>query len=350
MLAFLGYEVIHYHAGEFEPIYGPFDKSGLDITLVQLTSEKEFIRLRQLAQQELNVHGVFEGDLANVGTSLFSDFHSKLLKAVFDIGVSNKDMFLHHFGWPHKELGALYPKSMHIEPGIGYPDTFAPYRIFESKAWQDHVTGKQNQMPQYGDFVVPNYFNENYWKHDSFVEKRGVVYMGRIYDVKGCQIFGMLSDMFDVPFYIAGQGDKSYIDALLKKHKNIEYVGVLKGTERVEFLQNAKVMLLPTQYFEPFGGAIIEGAMCGVFPITSDFGVFPETIKEPYGKTCRTLKDYKEAIDIGLGLSLCDHENIANYYCDKYSMYAVTHQYKSVLSKISEMHTHGWKGFEAKID
>jgi glycosyltransferase involved in cell wall biosynthesis len=348
MLANMGYKVKHYHAGKFEPIYGYFDKQKCDenIELIQLISDNRLDELRHFAVEELKVSGVFEGDLANVGTSLFAEFHLKLLKEIKRNFNGNEDIFLHHFGWPHKELGNKYPKAIHIEPGIGYPDTFAPYRIFESKAWLDQVTGKKGQLPQYGDFVVPNHFDESYWKHDQSVKKEGVVYMGRIYDMKGCQIFGMLSDVFNEPFYIAGQGDKSYIGALLKKHKNIEYVGVLKGKERVKFLQNAKVMVLGTQYFEPFGGAIIEGSMCGAYPVTSDFGVFPETIKNGYGATCRTFDDYVKAVEFGLGAPAWLHSDISAKYSDKYSMQNVSNSYHIVIEKIIAMHKYGWTGAE----
>lgn len=347
MLAQMGYKVVHYYAGEFEPIYGYFDKKKCDknIELVQLISQQRLCELRYQATQELNTNGVFEGDLANVGTSLFTEFHGRLMFAIKQRNPSNDDIFFHHFGWPHKELGNVYPKAIHVEPGIGYPDTFAPYRIFESKAWQDHVTGKKNQLPQYGDFVVPNHFDESYWTYDSSIEKEGVVYMGRIYDMKGCQIFGMLSDMFDEPFYLAGQGDKTYIDTILGKHKNLKYVGVLKGKKRVEFLQKAKVMMLPTQYFEPFGGAIIEGAMCGCYPITSDFGVFPETIVQGFGATCRTLNDYNNAIKFGLQSTDLFHKTISKIYSSTYSMKNVSSKYHYVIEKIKKMHKYGWKGF-----
>lgn len=349
MLAQMGYKVIHYHAGVFEPIYGYFDKEECDknIELVQLISQERLYELRYFATQELKTEGIFEGDLANVGTSLFTEFHAKLMFAIKERKPSNEDMFFHHFGWPHKELGNLYPKAMHVEPGIGYPDTFAPYRIFESKAWLDHVTGKQGKMPRYGDFVVPNHFDESYWTYDPSVKKEGVVYMGRIYDMKGCQIFGMLSDMFDVPFYMAGQGDPAYIDAMLNKHKNITYVGVLKGKERVDFLQKAKVMVLATQYFEPFGGAIIEGAMCGAYPVTSDFGVFPETIRGE-GGTCRTLLDYKESVENALLQNNYMHQKISQQYTNWYSMSRVAMIYDKIIRRIVEMHKYDWFGYNYK--
>lgn len=348
MLAAHGFKVVHYHVGDFVPIYGPYCKADIDqnITLVQLYDANKLMALRELAKDELEVYGTFEGDLANVGTVLFREFDSALTKAIADYPSNkNEDIFLHHFGWPHQHLGAKYPKAIHIEPGIGYPDTFAPYRIFESKAWADHVLGKNNKMPQYGDFVIPNHFDETYWTYDPKVQKEGVVYMGRIYDMKGCQIVAMLSDRFDVPFYLAGQGNSQYIDNMLKKHPNITYLGSLKGYERVELLQKTKVMILPTQYFEPFGGAIIEGAMCGAYPVASDFGVFPENLKD-IGITCRTFKDYIDALDYGLSCDDKIHGYIAEKSARKYGMTKIGIEYFHILNKISDMHMYDWIGFK----
>jgi len=346
MLAARGYKVVHYHAGDFEPIYGPFKKEQVDrnLVLVQLFGKEQLYDLREKAKRELGTNCTFEGDLANVGTSLFRVFDAELQKSIRSTtAFPDKELFLHHFGWPHKALGNIYPYSIHIEPGIGYPDTFAPYRIFESKAWLDHITGKQNQLPQYGDFVIPNHFDETYWFSDEHIVRDKISYMGRIYDHKGAMILGEISNYLNETIHLAGQVDNDYLKRLQIKYPKLEYVGVLKGKSRVEYLQSSIISLLPTQYFEPFGGAIIEAGLCGAYPITSDFGVFNETIHRIYGKTCRTLKDYIDAI-----VDYKKENNplplFINLHYRKFGMERLSFEYKAVIEKIIEMHNHGWKG------
>lgn len=341
MLSYQGYRVIHYGAGEFDPTYTLlYEEHPKDIEYVELMDKTTLDQLRDYAKAELKTKGTFEGDIASTETTLYKIYHHLLKQAVATKYTgSNTDIFLHHFGWPHQELGSLYPNAIHVEPGIGYPTTFAPYRIFESYAWMNHVLGQQKTMPKYGDYVIPNHFNEDDWKPGDS-KRDGVCFMGRISDIKGCHIIGMLSDVIDTRFVLAGQVDPEYLKTLQGKYKKLEYAGVLHGKQRNEFLQQFKVMMLPTQYFEPFGGAIIEGAMSGCVPVTSDFGVFPEIIKS-LGFTCRTFSDYVDSVNYVLDYyNQCAPEPTILY--KKYGMYALSYSYKHVLDNITKLHTLGW--------
>ena len=80
--------------------------------------------------------------------------------------------------------------------------------------------------------------------------------MGRIIESKGVQIIKELALHFtDRKFKIAGPGD---FDNFFANISNVFYHGLLFGKERSDFLQGAAAMLLPTSYFEPFGGALVS--------------------------------------------------------------------------------------------
>ena len=61
-------------------------------------------------------------------------------------------------------------------------------------------------------------------------------------------------------------------------------------------MKNAIATFVPSQYLEPFGGVHIESLLSGTPVITSDAGVFPETVQQGFnGFRCNTLGEYVEA-------------------------------------------------------
>ena len=60
-------------------------------------------------------------------------------------------------------------------------------------------------------------------------------------------------------------------------------------------MSNAKCVLVPTIYGEPFGGVNVEAQLCGTPVLTTAFGAFPETVS--HGKTgyiCHTNAEFIE--------------------------------------------------------
>jgi glycosyltransferase involved in cell wall biosynthesis len=69
---------------------------------------------------------------------------------------------------------------------------------------------------------------------------------------------------------------KPFID-----NKNIEYVGFIKNKkDKKEFLSNAKALIVPSTFDEPFGMIIIEALSCGTPIIGLDNGAIPEVIED----------------------------------------------------------------------
>lgn len=89
---------------------------------------------------------------------------------------------------------------------------------------------------------------------------------------------------------MAGQGEPWF------ESPNCEFVGYVEPKQRNEFMRNAKAVFVPTLYLEAFGGVNVEAQLCGTPVITTDFGVFPETvINGVTGFRCSTLNDFVEA-------------------------------------------------------
>lgn len=77
-----------------------------------------------------------------------------------------------------------------------------------------------------------------------------------------------------------------YSDKILPRvlrHPRITYAGNLSGHRKVKFISEAKALLFPIQWEEPFGMAVIEALACGTPVVAMNRGAMPEIIE--HGKT-----------------------------------------------------------------
>ncbi len=182
-----------------------------------------------------------------------------------------------------------------VEMGIGYMYPVLNYRVYESYGQMQYVAKfptKPGEVINGFEYhvVIPNYFDPEDFEYR---EQKGdyFLYLGRLINRKGIDIAIATVDAIGAKLVVAGQvvvGDKVDLSS-----PNVEYIGFADVEKRRELYAGAKGLFLPTKYFEPFGGVIIEAAFSGTPVITSDWGAFPELVQ--HGKTgyrCRTLDQY----------------------------------------------------------
>ena len=75
---------------------------------------------------------------------------------------------------------------------------------------------------------------------------------------------------------------KYYSDKILQqvlRNRRITYAGNLGGQKKMKFLAEAKALLFPIQWEEPFGMAVIEALACGTPVVAMNRGAMPEIIE-----------------------------------------------------------------------
>jgi glycosyltransferase involved in cell wall biosynthesis len=103
----------------------------------------------------------------------------------------------------------------------------------------------------------------------------------------------------EVPIRIAAKvdrADEAYFKAVVRPlldHPLVEFIGEIGENEKGEFLGNALALMLPIDWPEPFGLAMIEAMACGTPVITRARGSVPEVLEEGvtglYGETVEDL-------------------------------------------------------------
>ncbi|MFB0920152.1 MAG: glycosyltransferase [Oscillospiraceae bacterium] len=131
--------------------------------------------------------------------------------------------------------------------------------------------------------------------------------------------------------------------------KHIVYRPAVGPEERAELLSNAKAVLMPTYYLEPFGGVNVEAQLCGTPVITTDWGAFPETVLHGVtGYRCRVFEEFCWAVKNihRIRPALCREWAENNYSMDR-----VGKMYEEYFQRIYRLFEKGWyEGNEARSE
>jgi glycosyltransferase involved in cell wall biosynthesis len=123
---------------------------------------------------------------------------------------------------------------------------------------------------------------------------RYLAFLGRISPEKGLDIAIRVAAQTGMPLKIAArrprqlesaetQRDRKYYEdqilPLAREH-DVEFLGEIGGTERVDFLGNAAALLFPVRWPEPFGLVMAEALACGTPVVGLRNGSVPEVIED----------------------------------------------------------------------
>lgn len=205
------------------------------------------------------------------------------------------DLILAFWGWGTKAACDANPDLMAIEPGIGYASSWARWRVYESYAIM-HASMGTERVQYAGNCnwywtVISNYFDTRDFEFRS-AKQDYLLHLGRIGTNKGVHISIDIAKRAGMRLVIAGQGSPQDV-GLVAWPDHVDYVGYAGPAERKELMANARALLLPSQYLEPFGGTQIEAFLSGTPVITTDWGVFNETnIHGVTGYRCHTMGEF----------------------------------------------------------
>lgn len=229
-----------------------------------------------------------------------------------------------------------------IEPGIGYSGVFSSYCVFESYAWMHHIYGLLHiEDGAWYDAVIPNYFELSDFPFQPNKQDY-LIYFGRIISRKGVQIASDIAKATGNQLYVVGQGslDDPNEGLHLGSEKHITYRPAVGPEERAALLGNAKAVLMPTCYLEPFGGVNVEAQLCGTPVITTDWGAFPETVLHGVtGYRCRTFEEFCWAVN---HISNIHPQHCREWAEKNYSMERVGKMYEEYFQRIYRLFNQGW--------
>lgn len=146
-----------------------------------------------------------------------------------------------------------------------------------------------------------------------------VVYMGRLSREKG--LYTLLNTFKKAPAYklkiMGGDGIESELREYVDQNSinNVEFMGFCDGKVKMNLLKNAKAMIVPSEWDEPFGRIVIESYQYATPVIATNRGGLPELIEE--GKTgyvyeCGNTDDLENKLRAIYGLSNSEYKEMRN--------------------------------------
>lgn len=234
-------------------------------------------------------------------------------------------------GLCQENISKMLPDMRCVEWGIGYEGIIRnAFHVFESNPWMHYVYGIHHiKDGAFFDVVIPNSFED-----EDFIFKEEkqdyLLYLGRPTQRKGLDIIRELARLGH-NIISAGQGDPGI--------EGVKHVGVVRGKEKAELIANAKALLAPTIYIEPFGGVAVEAMLSGTPVITTDWGAFTETVRDKVdGFRCHTLGEFQKAVELVPTLfPVSIRANAEKYLTDN-----IRYNYQEYFERLQLLDGQGW--------
>jgi len=273
----------------------------------------------------------------DVNSAVYGNFHHNTVEAI-NARKQPGDFLL--CAWAsHKSIADECPGLIVVESGIGYPGGyFAPYKVFESYALLHAYRGTQGVGTAQGnawwyDAVIPNYydladftFNDNPGGYLAFLGVRSIGGEG-----KGDYIAMQIAKEVGLPLVMAGPGTVN------NAHAPAQLVGFVGVEKRREILSNARAVLTPSMFVEPFCGVSVEAMLSGTPVITTDWGAFAENVLHGVtGYRCRTFEQFVWAAQ---NIHKIDRRACRDWAASNFSLERVGAMYEEYFQSVADAQT-----------
>jgi glycosyltransferase involved in cell wall biosynthesis len=222
-----------------------------------------------------------------------------------------------------------------VESGIGYPNSWADWRVYESYAWLHMHMGRDGLFggERWYWSVIPNAFDT---KNFEFNAKRGedFLYLGRLHRNKGLFDAIRAAKECGRKITIVGQGDPA---PYLEGNPHASYLPPVGVEGRRKLLSEARAVFCNTYFVEPFCGVAVEAQMSGAPVLTTDWGAFSETVL--HGKTGYRCRTFEQLVWAAENVDRIDPAECARWARDNYSLERVALMYEEYFQQVLNLRT-----------
>lgn len=217
----------------------------------------------------------------------------------------------------HEEFDIVHDHSGKVGPAIGNfistpvlhtlhgpftEENQRYYRTVNHGIWFNSISDYQASLCPDLNYVGTIYNSVNVdWYPFSAEKEDYLLWLGRMNNEKGAEFAVEVANRLDARLILASKMTEPHEFAHFENkvkpilRSNTEIVGELTLDEKAELIKNAKAVLMPIQWPEPFGLVMIEAMVCGTPCIAWRNGSVPEVIDD--GKTGFIVESVDEMVE-----------------------------------------------------
>jgi glycosyltransferase involved in cell wall biosynthesis len=143
-----------------------------------------------------------------------------------------------------------------------------------------------------------------------------------------------------LPLKIAAKVDKvdaaywnDVIEPMVRCHPNVDFIGEVDDEKKSEFLGNARALLFPIDWPEPFGLVMIEAMSCGTPVIAFNRGSVPEVLDE--GVTGMIVETVDQAVDAVDRLDAIHRRTVRATFERRFTVERMAKDYMEIYNNLS---------------
>jgi glycosyltransferase involved in cell wall biosynthesis len=276
----------------------------------------------------------------------FAPFNLRVIEEIKH-RIAADDIILLSAGYSHISIAKAFPNNFLCEPFIGMEGIIGGncWGAYESHT---HMAAMYQRWGvkdiRYFDTVIPPYYDPDDFPKMNKGNGNYLLFIGRLILRKGPNIAAEIANACNLPLVVAGSGATEWGPHHIKAPEvtihspgELRYVGPVGTFRRNELMADAIAVLAPTTYREPGGNVAIEAMACGTPAITTDFGVFAETVPQRF--RFRTLKEAVEAVHTA---STSKPKSIRRYAQETFSFEAIEPRFTQWFENIRSLRGKGW--------
>ena len=165
-----------------------------------------------------------------------------------------------------------------------------------------------------------------------------LAFLGRICPEKRVDYAIAIAQAAGLPLKIAAKVDKvdeayfrQTIEPLLKSSRDVEFVGEINEQTKTTFLGNARALLFPIDWPEPFGLSLIEAMACGTPVVAFRCGSVPEIVDDVTG---RVVNNVDEAVAVLPQVLSLDRHAVRLRFEERFSADRMAKDYVKVYERL----------------